>query len=234
MKSIILWDAPLRIFHWTLAALVVAAFVTGLVGGGLMEWHGRIGAGIAALLGFRLAWGVVGTTHARFASFIKGPPTVMQYLRGNWRGIGHNPLGALSVVGMLGVLILQVLTGLPAYDDIAFRGPYNVLVSQDIELLVVGLHKKIIWLVGLLVALHLSAIVFYSRVKGDNLVRPMITGRKEVDPADVDRMENSRGGGPIAIVLALIFALLAGWAALGGPVKYFAPPPPPPVETPNW
>ena len=234
MKTIKLWDAPLRIFHWSLAALVVAAFITGLTGGGLMEWHGRIGAAIAALLGFRLVWGIVGSTYARFTSFIKGPATIVQYLRGNWRGVGHNPLGALSVVGMLGVLALQVLTGLPSYDDIAFRGPYNVLVSQDTELLVIDLHKKIIWLVGLLVVLHLSAIVFYSRVKGENLVRPMIRGTKEVPPADADAVESARGGGLVALVIALLFALLVGWTALGGPVKYLAPPPPPPAETPNW
>ena len=235
MTKIRLWDAPLRVFHWSLVALVLSAFATGLIGGGLMDWHGRMGALILALLGFRLVWGVVGSTYARFAHFIKGPGTILAYLKGQWHGIGHNPLGALSVLGMLGVLLLQAVTGLMANDDIAFQGPYNILVSKETEALAVYIHKHLFWLVGLLVALHLGAIVFYSRVKGDNLVKPMIYGDKDVaDTPGQPVPPNAQGGGPIALVIALLFALLVGWVAWGGPVKYLAPPPPPAADTPNW
>lgn len=237
MKKIALWDLPLRLFHWTLATLVGAAIVSGLIGGGLMDWHGRCGAAIAALLGFRLAWGFVGSTHARFFRFVRGPRTILAYLRGQWHGLGHNPLGALSVLGLLGVLALQVTTGLFGNDDVAFRGPYNILVGQDGEILAVFLHKRIFWLLGLLLALHLGAISFYTLAKRDNLVKPMITGSKEI-PAD-HPAANTAGtdetrGGPLAITFALAVASLTCWVALGGPISYLAPPLPPAAETPNW
>ena len=232
MKTIKLWDAPVRCFHWLLATLVVAAFATGLTGGNLMVWHGRIGAAIAALIAFRLIWGIVGSSYARFAHFVSGPGTILAYLRGRWHGVGHNPLGALSVVGMLAVLTAQVLTGLPSSDDIAFQGPYNILVSKDTEQLAVYWHKRIYWLLGLLIVLHLGAIAYYTRIKRDNLLTPMVTGKKEL-PAD-HPAQDARGGGPLALIVALAFAAGTGWAATGGPVPYLAPPPPPPAETPNW
>jgi len=235
MKKIRLWDAPTRIFHWSLFVLVSAAFATGLTGGGLMDWHGRIGAAIAGLITFRLAWGFVGSRYARFTTFVRGPASIAAYLKGEWQGIGHNPLGALSVLGMLGVLLLQVATGLLSDDDIAFRGPYNILVGENVESMALFIHNKAVWLIGLLVLLHRGAIAFYLRVKGDNLVKPMITGVKEV-PAESTAAETSdtKGGGALALVLSVILAALVGWAALGGPVKYLLPPPPPAAETPNW
>lgn len=239
MKKIRLWDAPTRIFHWTLFVLVCAAFGTGLYGGGLMDWHGRVGAAIGALLVFRLVWGFVGSRYSRFANFVRGPATIAAYLRGDWQGIGHNPLGALSVLGMLGVLLLQVVTGLLADDDIAFQGPYNILVGEKIESMAIFIHNNAIWLIGLLVLLHLGAIAFYSRVKGEKLLGPMITGIKELPasegkPESEAQAEDAGGGGPLALVLALAFAALAGWAALGGPVEYLLPPPAPAAESPAW
>lgn len=234
MKKVLLWDLPLRVFHWTLAALVVAAVATGLTGGGLMEWHGRAGIGIAALLGFRLAWGFVGPTHARFASFVRGPKSVFAYLRGQWQGLGHNPLGAFSVLGLLAALGAQVASGLFGNDDVAFRGPYNVLIGGDAEILAVYLHKRIFWLLALLVALHLGAIGFYALVKRDNLLKPMLTGRKEIPRDHPAAATPPRGGGrPAALVAALAVALTLGWVAQGGLLPYLAPPPPP-AETPNW
>lgn len=236
MQTIKLWDAPLRIFHWSLALLVTAALVTGLSGGALIDWHGRIGAAIAALLGFRLVWGVVGSTYARFATFVKGPASVIAYLKGQWRGIGHNPLGALSVIAMLGFLSLQVLTGLPASDDVAFRGPYNVLVSKDTELLALYLHQRIAWAIAVLLVLHLAAIAYYARANGDNLVKPMLTGRKELPrtPGGTgEEIHHASGGNFVALLIALATAGLVAWVALGGPVEYLAPPLPA-AETPNW
>jgi cytochrome b len=241
MKKIRLWDAPTRIFHWSLFVLVSAAFATGLTGGGLMDWHGRIGAAIAGLIAFRLVWGFLGNHYARFTTFVRGPASIAAYLKGEWHGLGHNPLGALSVLGMLGVLLLQVTTGLFSDDDIAFRGPYNILVGENIESLALFIHNNAVWLIGLLVFLHLGAITFYLRVKGDNLIKPMITGIKEV-PAESSTAETpepddnsaNKGGGMLALVVALGLAATVVWAALGGPVKYLLPPPPPAVETPNW
>lgn len=233
MKKVKLWDAPIRIFHWSLAGLVAAAFVTGLAGGGLMSWHGTIGAAIAALVGFRLAWGIVGSTPARFASFVAGPRTVLSYLRGNWQGVGHNPLGALSVLAMLAALAVQVTSGLASNDDIAFQGPYHALVGEATAALALLVHKRLWWLIALLVALHLGAILFYARVRGENLVTPMLTGVKELPPAKLAAAGTMSGGGRLALVVALLVASLVGWAAAGGPVDWLAPPPAP-VSTPDW
>lgn len=230
MKSVLVWDWPLRIFHWSLAVLVIAAAVTANVGGNAMDWHGRIGVAIAGLLGFRVAWGVIGSTHARFADFLPWPGALLAYLRGEWRGLGHNPLGALSVLAMLSALAAQVAVGLFANDDIAFNGPLYPLVSKETSDALTAWHHRGIWLIGLLVAAHLGAIAFYARVKGDNLVKPMLSGVKLTDDAQA---ESARGGGPLALMLALLIGCGVAWVAAGG---LLAPPAPPAaVEvTPAW
>ena len=234
MKKVKLWDVPTRISHWSLAVLVVAAFLTGLTGGGLMNLHGKIGALIAAIIGFRLVWGVLGTTYARFSTFVRGPATIMAYLRGQWRGPGHNPLGALSVLGMFAVLVLQILTGLFSDDDIAYQGPYNVLANAEIEALATSLHKFIYWLIAMLVALHLGAIAFYARVKGENLLTPMITGTKEIHLTDPhEPVKDASGGGWPALTVAIAVALTVYWLALGGPVDDLLPPTPS-TAAPDW
>ena len=231
MKRIKLWDLPTRLFHWTLLLLVSAAIISAQIGGNAMEWHGRFGAGILALLAFRLVWGVVGSTYARFATFVRGPGTILAYLRGEWRGVGHNPLGALSVLGLLTVLLAQGLTGLFADDDIAFRGPYAILVSTDTSVWITGLHKNNVWVLGFLIAAHLSAIAFYARVKKENLVKPMVLGYKDVPPEEA---KPATGGGIIALIVAIMVGVGALWAANGGLAQMLAPPPPPPVATPAW
>ena len=119
--TIQIWDLPLRLYHWLLAVAVSAAIVTGELGGGLIDWHGRIGLFVLGLLVFRLLWGFVGTTHARFSQFFPTPGKLLAYLKGQWQGHGHNPLGALSVLALLGVLATLVGAGLFANDDIAFQ-----------------------------------------------------------------------------------------------------------------
>ena len=101
-RRISVWDLPTRLFHWLLVLLITAAVISGKVGGGAIEWHGRIGIAILGLLAFRIIWGVIGSTHARFASFFPTPSSVRAYLQGRWQGVGHNPLGAFSVFGLLG------------------------------------------------------------------------------------------------------------------------------------
>lgn len=228
MEKIRVWDLPLRLFHWLLAAAVFASLASGQIGGNLMVWHGRLGILIAGLLGFRLAWGLTGSTYARFASFVRGPAVIRAYLRGEWRGLGHNPLGALSVLGMLTVLGLQTAGGLFANDDIAFQGPLYRLVSKDTSDWIASLHRKGFWLVLLLVGLHLTAIAYYLKVKKDNLVRPMLTGDKEV--ADSSYMPAS-GGGPLALLFALAVGIACTWGASG---EWLPAPPPAPVEAPAW
>jgi cytochrome b len=113
MQRFRLWDLPTRLFHWAAGALrdAVPCF-TVKIGGNAMVWHGRFGLVVVGLLVFRLVWGFIGSTYARFYQFVRGPRAIIDYLQGRWQGEGHNPLGALSVLAMLGTLLLLVATGL--------------------------------------------------------------------------------------------------------------------------
>ncbi|MCM8611527.1 cytochrome b/b6 domain-containing protein [Accumulibacter sp.] len=227
-QRIRVWDLPTRVFHWALVLLVVASFVSGKIGGNAMVWHGRFGLAILGLLSFRLLWGLIGSTYARFISFLPTPAAIMAYLRGQWRGLGHNPLGALSVFGLLGLLAFQVGSGLFANDDIAFRGPLYALVSSELSERLTGWHKLSVNLLVLLVLLHLTAIGFYAHVRKENLVRPMLTGWKEVAP---EHGPPATGGGPLAFIVALLFAVAAVYAGSG---EWVPPPAAAPVSAPAW
>lgn len=180
------WDPALRLFHWTLAVTIVAAVVTGETGGAWIEWHGRLGIVIAGLLGFRLVWGLVGPDTARFAQFVRGPAAIRTYLRGQWQGTGHNPLGALSVIALLGLGTLQVTSGLFSNDDIAFQGPLAALVSAGWSDHAGSLHQRLSWLLFATIALHLAAIAWYRLAKRRDLVTPMITGVEETSGRATD------------------------------------------------
>lgn len=226
-KRILLWDLPTRLFHWLLVASVVAAIVTGQLGGGLIDWHGRIGLFIVGLVVFRLVWGMLGSTYARFAQFFPTPGRVKDYLAGRWQGEGHNPLGALSVLGLLGLLFVQLATGLFANDDISFSGPLFELVSKAVSDRLTGLHQLTSNVLIALVILHVGAIAFYGHVRKKNLVKPMISGWKE----DAEGPSAS-GGGILALVLASCIAGAVVWGASGAWLP--EPPSPPASEAPNW
>jgi cytochrome b len=212
------WDVPTRLFHWSLLVLVVSAFVTAKIGGNAMVWHGRIGLAILGLLVFRIVWGFVGSTYARFLQFVRGPSAIRAYLRGQWNGLGHNPLGALSVLGLLGILAAQAGTGLFANDDIAFEGYLLPLVGSELSGKITGIHHLLEKVLMVLVALHVGTIVFYARVKKHNLVKPMISGW-----AEGAAEQSAQGGNAIAFIVAVLVAAAAVWAASGA----LLPPPPP-------
>ncbi len=206
------WDLPTRVFHGLLAAAVLTSLVTGLVGNEWMAWHGRCGLLVAGLLAFRLVWGLCGSTYARFSTLLHAVLALPRYLRGQWRGAGHNPLGALSVFAMLVFLALQVACGLLATDDIAFTGPLYRLVNGETSLAVSGWHRQGAWFVMALVLLHLAAIFWHVRIKRQPLVRAMIDG----DAVRTDAAQQAaRGGGWLALLLALIMAGATVWAASG-------------------
>lgn len=180
-KRQLVWDLPLRLFHWLLAALVAASMITGTIGGNGLEWHMRGGYCILTLLVFRILWGFWGGHHARFASFVRGPGTVVSHLRGKAPpSTGHNPLGAISVIAMLLLLLGQAALGLFANDDIFTEGPLYKLVSKDTSDWMTSLHKRNFYLIATLVTVHISAVLYYLIVKRDNLIRPMLTGHKEI------------------------------------------------------
>ncbi|HEY8881056.1 MAG TPA: cytochrome b/b6 domain-containing protein [Roseateles sp.] len=176
--DVAVWDLPLRVFHWALVGLVSAAIATGLAGGAWMTWHARAGQAIAVLLVFRLSWGLWGTRYARFAQFWPAPSRVWAYLRGRWQGLGHNPLGALSVFAVLALLVAQVLTGLFGNDEIGFTGPWSGWVDEDTSLKLTGWHRLASKLLYTWLGLHLAAITVYVLVRRQPLLRAMWSGRK--------------------------------------------------------
>lgn len=181
-----LWDPLLRGFHWLLATLVICNWLLGKIGPDDMSLHFYFGYTIAALLVFRVIWGFVGPEAARFSTFIRGPGAVTRYFRGmfsrepiNWPG--HSPMGALSVVAMLLVLIFQVATGLISDpEDYINVGPLAGMVGSDIATEAPGWHELGSNLILILVLLHLAVILFYRVWKNEDLIRPMITGWKWV------------------------------------------------------
>ena len=205
-----LWDLPTRVFHWSLVVAVLTAFVTGQLGGPWMSVHAKAGLAIIGLVVFRLAWGVVGSTYARFLNFVPTPGKIKAYLQGQWQGVGHNPLGALSVLALLGLLAAQSGTGLFANDDIDFSGPLAAWVDSALSNRLTSFHVLLAnGLIGLM-ALHLVAIIFYVRFKKDTLVKPMVTGWKEVSSGT-----SATQGGLIAFSVAVLFALAAVYGASG-------------------
>jgi cytochrome b len=197
------WDLPLRVFHWALALLVIAQVATATIGGNAMEWHARGGYAILALVLFRIVWGFVGGTHARFADFVRGPSRILAYLRGNGGAhAGHNPLGGWSVLAMLASLLLQATTGLFANDDVMMEGPLARHVSGRVSEIATQVHDINAWVLVSLVALHVVAVLYYLVARRDNLILPMLSGRKPHAP------EPARDGG-----LVRGAAILAGAAA---------------------
>lgn len=224
------WDFPLRLFHWLLALSVLGSIITGEIGGNLIDWHGRIGALILGLLVFRIIWGFVGTTHARFASFFPTPAKIVAYLKGQWHGQGHNPVGALSVFALLGVLATLVGAGLFANDDIAFQGPLFTLVGKDVSDKLSGLHALAFNVLAFLLVLHIAAIIFYARVKKHNLVVPMLTGKVTVPK---DQAVSVSKAGVLRFAVALAFAGVVVWGVSSG-VQQFAPASVAPAPSTSW
>lgn len=185
------WDLPLRLFHWALVGLVAFSYATAELGLASMQWHIYSGYAILTLLIFRVVWGLVGSRHARFASFVQGPTKILRYagelVRSRERRyLGHNPLGALSVIAFLLLLGLQVGSGLFSADDILTEGPLATLVSSGLSEELTDLHKATFDYIVALIVLHLLAVAFHSFVKREGLIRAMVTGRKKpVDASEV-------------------------------------------------
>lgn len=204
------WDAPVRLFHWTLAALVLVSFITGQVGGSWLTWHMRSGYAILALLLFRLAWGVMGSETARFTSFVRGPRAGLEYLRATLGGrhprvLGHNPLGGWMVLAMLFIVAAQAASGLFVDDEIATQGPLAAKVSNAVVSKMGALHHYNQWLVVGAVALHVVAIATYYWGLKVNLVRPMVSGEAEV----VAAVAQPRMRSPLAAAILLAIAAAA-------------------------
>jgi cytochrome b len=207
-----IWDLPIRLFHWVLVGLI--AFSWWSAEYHYDDVHIWLGIAVLTLLIFRILWGFFGSSTARFASFIRGPRAVFGYLRGEWRGIGHNPLGALSVVALLGLVSLQVGLGLIASDeDGLMQGPLVNLVSIGVSDTATELHEELFNVLLALIGLHIAAILYY-RFKGKKLVSPMITGKGEVEPG-VQPMRPGKGW--VAILCLIVAIGITRWIIAGAP-----------------
>lgn len=192
---VLVWDAPVRVFHW----LMVLSFAGAWLTAESERWrvaHVTLGYTMAGLVAFRLAWGLVGTRHARFASFVRGPRAVRSYLRSIVRGAperhtGHNPAGALAILALLLLAAGVTATGWATYSDVGGHW-----VGEWHE----GIATAMLALVGV----HVAAIVASSWLHRENLVGAMLTGRKVAPAADAIRA-------PWRSVAAVVLAAVVGF-----------------------
>ncbi|MEY4978968.1 MAG: hypothetical protein RLZZ352_1238 [Pseudomonadota bacterium] len=219
MNTVRVWDLPTRLFHWALMLCVAGLLITGNIGGNWMTWHFRLGYAVLTLLLFRLVWGFVGGYWSRFSSFLYSPVTVWRYLRGQGlpeHGVGHSPIGALSVWAMLLLLLAQVGTGLFSDDEIAYFGPLVSLVSSEVVSQATTYHRQ--WgkffVLGLIV-LHLLAIAVYQLVLKRTLVKPMVVGNKQLPESHPSAQDNSRTRLLALVVLGLCAVAVNRLIALG-------------------
>lgn len=181
-----IWDLPTRVGHWLLVVLILFSWWS--AENGQLQWHRWSGYTVLAVLLFRLYWGFFGASTARFARFVRGPATFFQYARTVLKrpsppSMGHNPMGGWSVVVLLALIATQVGLGLFAEDtDGLDSGPLSYLVSYDAARWAAEIHEEMFNVLLAFIALHVAAVLFYQLYKKDNVIVPMLTGRKAFEP----------------------------------------------------
>lgn len=191
-QQYLIWDLPLRVFHWGLVVALSGLWYTSEQEGEMTELHMQFGYCAIGLVCFRILWGFLGTKHALFTQFVPRPSQFKGYISnkeqtGNKQYAGHNPLGSLMVLLMLFLVLLQATTGLFITDDIFSSGPYYGVLSKGVEDVMATIHHYGFDLITIAIAMHVGAIIYYRVKKGKRLVKPMITGKKtaqDVDKAD--------------------------------------------------
>lgn len=195
-RTILVWDVPVRVFHWLMVLCFAGAYLTAES----ERWrllHTTLGYTMAGLVAFRILWGLVGTRHARFASFVRGPKAAGRYLGSMLRGrpehyTGHNPAGALAIVGLIVLAMTVAVSGWATYNEVG-----GEWLEEVHEVAANGMLA--------LVGLHVMGVVVGSLVHRENLVRAMVTGRKAGTPDQSIR----RGWGVVAILI--LAAVLGFW-----------------------
>lgn len=208
-EALLVWDLPLRLFHWGLAVAVVTNVVTANIG--RMDLHERSGLTVLALVVFRVLWGFLGGHHARFANFVRAPRAVLSWLRvpsdpSAPRQAGHSPLAALSVLALLAVTGFMAMTGMFASDGILFDGPLAHLAPAQSEAATRIHHRAKLALI-LLVVMHLVAILVYKFGKKTNLTRAMVTGRASEAPGRISGADGRISRDRLMFGLALMAVL---------------------------
>ena len=211
--KVAVWDLPTRLFHWVLVVLIAFSWWTAEEH--YYDLHLWSGIAVLTLITFRLFWGLFGSSTARFANFVRGPSAVRDYLAGTWHGIGHSPLGALSVVALLGLVAVQAGLGLFASDeDGLLLGPLSGFISGGTSEEVAELHEDMFDVLLVVIGIHLAAVLFYWVAKKRNLIGPMITGSANLDP-DTEPMRPGKTGVAIACLIAAI--AISRWILAGAP-----------------
>lgn len=211
----LVWDLPLRLFHWVLVLSMSASWVTAELGFDWMQIHMYLGYSTLGLIIFRIIWGFIGPRHARFTSFLTGPSGIWRYAKALAAGTmiqtaGHNPLGGISVIVMLVLVGFQATTGLFATDDIVWTGPYNSAVSGTTAERLTSLHHLNFNIILVAVSLHVMAVAFYFLVKKQNLVAAMLHGKKPVPEHEaISKSEVIKALIVIAISAGLVYWLIS-------------------------
>ena len=208
-RRILVWDGQTRLFHLLLIVLFAVQWWSAKTD--RIDLHIATGLALLGLVLFRLVWGVIGGSTARFAGFVRGPRAIIAYLRGRTMPTaGHNPLGGWSVVAMLLLLLVQTGLGLFASDEDGFdAGPLAHLVSLETSQRLLENHETLFNILLGLIGLHIAAVLYYLLVRRQNLVTPMISGAGEgaepLRPAGTGRF----------IVAAALAAAFPLWLAFG-------------------
>jgi cytochrome b len=216
------WDVPVRVFHWTLVLAIVAAFVTNRLGVAYFQYHVWCGYLVLVLILFRIVWGLVGTKHALFSNFVRGPKATVRYAAKFIRGrrehyAGHNPLGAWMIVTLLGMLGIQALLGLVADDEIFNTGPLSGYVSHEVSLRLTSIHRIMFYWIAAAIAIHILAVLAHTFLAQENLIRAMLTGHKSAPSATSrDHIHTSRTWLAVLVTIALSAGL--AWIIGNAPV----------------
>ena len=211
------WDLPTRLFHWALTALIVMQYATGEYHMLDMRWHYWLGYATLALIAFRVLWGFAGSQTSRFADFLRGPDVVLRHIhayvyQNPQSSIGHNALGGWSVLALLACMLVQAVSGLFASDEISAQGPFAEHVSTKTMHLMTKVHGWNQNLLLIFIALHVVAVLLHLLLKHDNLIVPMLSGRKNLAGSPRLRFVSSWWALGLLVVCAAAVAALA-WSA---------------------
>ncbi|MEZ5849498.1 MAG: cytochrome b/b6 domain-containing protein [Hyphomicrobiaceae bacterium] len=224
MQTVRAWDGPTRLFHWLLVASVVAAYVTRHWGDAELRWHTWNGYAVLVLVVWRIMWGFVGSSTARFRAFFYWPWQAASYgidflLRRPRHFLGHNPLGGNVVFVLLGLVGAMGLLGLFAYDDHDANagGPLASKVSDPVWALATKLHMQLFDVLMIVIVLHVAANILYRFWKGENLVRAMITGHKPAQTYEDQQEAKLEGvGRALVCLVAAVLLVFGGIMTAGG------------------
>jgi cytochrome b len=214
-KQLLVWDLPLRLFHWLFAVSILGSWYTAEQEGELIGLHMQLGYYILGLVIFRLIWGFAGTKHSRFNQFFPTPSRIRSYFKASRNGeeqnySGHNPFGSLMVFLMIVLIMLQALSGLFINDDIFSAGPYYGVLSDEMEKIMKFIHHNAFDVMIGAIVMHILAILYYRFSKNNDLITPMLTGKKpEKSVKSGDSIVHSKL--VVAIIIAVLVAAFVYW-----------------------